>query len=138
MFRRIHLRLISSIAILAVLLNALVPVVSQALASTRQGGWIEVCSSQGFVRLWQAAADATVAASDSSSSDEAPQGLHGSACLYCVTHAGSFGLVTGVAFAGVPALPRSSTLLVVDAVSIHPAAVWLIPAVRAPPLSFIA
>ncbi len=132
MFHRLHLRLISSIAIVAVLLNALVPVVSQALASTRQGGWIEVCSSQGFVRLWQAVADEAVAASDTSS-DDAPQTLHGNACLYCVTHAGSFGLAPGVVVAGVPTLPPSSTPPGVDSVSPPRVAVWLIPAVRAPP-----
>lgn len=70
------------IACLAMLLNALTPSLSHALAASGRGGWIEVCSAAGKQYV---AAPAVPSPADTS--------LHQLAhCPFCLTHAGSFAL----------------------------------------------
>ena len=133
-----HRRIFSTwIAILAVLLNALVPTVSLAFepdptpGSAVSGGWIEMCTSQGssWVKL---DTDGQISAQTSQRPEGAPAATHNGHCPYCLTHAASFGLPP----ASVALLPvwltvtdllPQSTPLVVDTRG------WRVPAARAPP-----
>lgn len=70
------------IACLAMLLNALTPSLSHALAASGRGGWVEVCSAAGKQYV---AAPAVPSPTDTS--------LHQLAhCPFCLPHAGSFAL----------------------------------------------
>jgi hypothetical protein len=128
--------LFSWIAILAILLNALMPAVSQALehARVRNGSsaeWIEVCSTQGtnWVRL---AADGSLIEQTSQKPADAPAATHEGHCLYCVTHAGSFGLLPDQ-FEAVPAWPVTFDLSPPRALIARSPRAWMAPAARAPP-----
>lgn len=129
----------SWIAILAILLNALMPTVSMALHSSRGASvargsdWIEVCSTQGstWVRL---ATDGSLLEQTSRKPAGAPAFGHGGYCLYCLTHAASFGLPPSSVF-GLPVWPLITDLLLQHApIALLPAD-WLAPAARAPPAS---
>lgn len=78
------------IACFAILLAALAPSISQAVANAKQesgSGWAEICSVAGirFVQLVQADGGAA----DEKSGGKAMQMEH---CAFCSTHAGSVGL----------------------------------------------
>ena len=77
-------RLTSWLACFAIVLNALAPAISQALAAHdgRSAGWVEICSAAG-VRM--------VAADDSVPADDATH----AACPFCVPHAGSCAVLPG-------------------------------------------
>ena len=132
-----HRRLFSWIAILAILLNALMPVVSQAVDSSRGkrvtgiNAWIEVCSSQGttWVRL---ASDGSLIEQTSHKPVDAPALSHGEHCLYCLTHAASFGLLPLLAW-GLPVWSRTTELLPRSVLLPQIPVAWLAPAARAPP-----
>jgi len=76
------------IACFAILLAALAPSISQAVANAKQesgSGWAEICSVAG-IRFVQVDAGAT---DDGKSAGKAMQMEH---CAFCSTHAGSVGL----------------------------------------------
>jgi len=137
MLARPRRALSSWIAILAVLLNALMPTVSVALENARSpltarsSNWTEVCSTQGtiWVRL---AADGSLIEQTSQRPADAPASLHVEHCPYCLTHAASFGLPPAPAWA-VPVWPRTARLLPHSALLAQPPVAWLAPAARAPP-----
>lgn len=76
------------IAILAILFNALAPIVSHARASAATAGaQVEVCTAAGMAMV-------AMATSAGDQPDPGPDhGMKGmNHCAYCATHAGSFGL----------------------------------------------
>jgi len=134
---RIHRRLISSIAILAVLLNALVPSLSQAFAAShrssqdRAGGWVEICASNGAVWILQAP-DGRVLEQTSTRPDDVPGPLH-EACAYCLTHAGSFGLLPVAGLPGVSDQAVGAAPFFFFSTFSDDEPGWIRPAPRAPP-----
>jgi len=72
------------LALFAVLLNALAPTVSHALAASRPAIPVDVCSVDGGAPFAAAAALLM--------QDEQHAGMGALACGYCVAHAGSHGL----------------------------------------------
>ncbi|KAB0332310.1 hypothetical protein NC77_10550 [Janthinobacterium lividum] len=117
------------IACFAILLAALAPSISQAVANAKQesgSGWAEICSVAG-IRFVQVDNDG---AADEKSGGKAMQMEH---CAFCSTHAGSVGL------------PPASTvlpLLVASGTAIFPALyyqspsplfIWSTAQSRAPP-----
>ena len=117
------------IACFAILLAALAPSISQAVANAKQesgSGWAEICSVAGirFVQVDDGAAD-------EKSAGKAMQMEH---CAFCATHAGSVGLPPS------PVLP----LPVISGTAIFPALyyqspsplfIWSTAQSRAPPVS---
>lgn len=102
------------IACFAILLAALAPSISQAVANAKQesgSGWAEICSVAGirFVQVDDGAADGK-------SGGKAMQMEH---CAFCSTHAGSVGLPPAS-----PVLP----LLVASDTAIFPALYYQSPA----------
>ncbi|WP_102295618.1 DUF2946 domain-containing protein [Janthinobacterium sp. AD80] len=82
-------RLAAWIACFAILLAALAPSISQAVANAKQqsgSGWAEICSVAG-IRFVQVVEDGTT--EDGKSAGKAMQMEH---CAFCSTHAGSAGL----------------------------------------------
>ncbi len=132
-------KLFSWIAILAILLNTLMPMVSQALeiarnqSGTSQSDWTEVCSVTGPVWVRQSP-DGQYLDRVSSKPPDAPASAHDIHCAYCATHAASYGLPP-VATPAVPAWSDTTSLLVQYHTNLTPrATAWLAPAVRAPPV----
>ncbi|MGF6118815.1 hypothetical protein ABIE30_003528 [Janthinobacterium lividum] len=117
------------IACFAILLAALAPSISQAVANAKQesgSGWAEICSLAG-IRFVQVDNDG---AADEKSGGKAMQMEH---CAFCSTHAGSVGLPPAS-----PVLP----LLVASGTAIFPALyyqspsplfIWSTAQSRAPP-----
>jgi hypothetical protein len=117
------------IACFAILLAALAPSISQAVANAKQesgSGWAEICSVAG-IRFVQVDNDGAAA---EKSSGKAMQMEH---CAFCSTHAGSVGLPPAS-----PVLP----LLVASGTAIFPALyyqspsplfIWSTAQSRAPP-----
>jgi hypothetical protein len=102
------------IACFAILLAALAPSISQAVANAKQesgSGWAEICSVAG-IRFVQVDAGAV----DEKSAGKAMQMEH---CAFCSTHAGSVGLPPAS-----PVLP----LLVASGTAIFPALYYQSPA----------
>jgi hypothetical protein len=103
------------IACFAILLAALAPSISQAVANAKQesgSGWAEICSVAG-IRFVQLADDG---AADGKSGGKAMQMEH---CAFCSTHAGSVGLPPTS-----PMLPQ----LVASGTAIFPALYYQSPA----------
>lgn len=126
------------IAIAAILLNALMPAVSQALAwqahSTQAGQtrWSELCGAQGSTWVLLDAQGQVLAQSAQRPAD-APAAGHGEHCPYCLTHAGSFGLPAATPPIW-PAAMAAAEHAGHDAGAPRLPAVWLAPAARAPPV----
>lgn len=127
-----------SLALLAVLANALAPAVSQARQAGRADGrggseWVEICSATGSKWLRLDAAGRILEEATSRPAD-APAATHGAACGYCLPHAGSFALpvadptlcwgdaAAGSDWSSVPTLGER-----------RPTPVWSWPALRGPP-----
>ncbi|WP_251373313.1 DUF2946 domain-containing protein [Janthinobacterium sp. JC611] len=103
------------IACFAILLAALAPSISRAVANAKQesgSGWAEICSVAG-IRFVQVDDDG---AADGKSGGKAMQMEH---CAFCSTHAGSVGLPPAS-----PVLP----LLVASGTAIFPALYYRSPA----------
>ena len=126
----------SWIAILAILLNALMPVVSQALPTGEiraDSTWSELCASDGS-RWIRTDAQGHVLEQVTVKPANAPEGLpHFTKCQYCLTHSASFALPPPTpAWAGL--IGGSGTFIPSDGSSLPALQVsWAIPAVRAPP-----
>ncbi|MFZ6754562.1 DUF2946 domain-containing protein [Undibacterium sp. Dicai25W] len=121
--------MISWIAALAILLNGLMPLISQALDNAANGNraaleWREVCSTTGS--KW-------ISSSRDAKPVDLPSLFHAKYCDYCFTHAASFGLP-----------PVSDFSFLAPSFSFHHhsqsnqqfllIAAWFSPAVRAPPV----
>jgi len=131
-------RVITSwIAILAILLNALMPTVSMAMESSRgksiasSNDWIEVCTTQGSIWVHLDSLGRLIEQSDKKPAD-APASLHAEHCPYCLTHAASFGLPPQSVMVLAVWPPVADLLPQVD-LQVHKRLVWLMPAARAPP-----
>eukprot|EP01133_Synstelium_polycarpum_P018852 gene18852-22552_t len=116
------------IACFAILLAALAPSISQAVANAKQesgSGWAEICSVAG-IRFVQVAAGAT---DDGKSAGKAMQMEH---CAFCSTHAGSVGLPPSP----IMPLPVASGTAIFPALyyqSPAPLFIWSTAQSRAPP-----
>ena len=118
------------IACFAILLAALAPSISQAVANAKQesgSGWAEICSVAGirFVQVLQA----DDGAADEKSGGKAMQMEH---CAFCSTHAGSAGLPPSP----VLPLPVASGTAIFPALyyqSPSPLFIWSTAQSRAPP-----
>lgn len=109
-------RLISAIAIFAILANALVPGISGALAHSVPG---ELCTATGVAQR---------------GADSAPADDHGARahCPYCVPHAGSFGAPPPSQWA-IRAPDAAPALARFEARAPAPQAAWRVAQPRAPP-----
>ena len=118
------------IACFAILLAALAPSISRAVANAKQesgSGWAEICSVAGirFVQVLQA----DDGAADEKSGGKAMQMEH---CAFCSTHAGSVGLPPSP----VLPLPVASGTAIFPALyyqSPSPLFIWSTAQSRAPP-----
>ena len=123
-FVRIHRRFTTWLAMLALVMSALAPTVSQAVVmSSDRGDWLEVCTTTGV--MWVKAD--TAEAEDGT----LPMVGHDQGCDAC-THSvtGAPPMLTAIA---VPALWLSSEQPQVRASSAHPAVPWASVQSRAPP-----
>lgn len=124
-FRRVTRRLATWIAVLAVLMAALAPAISHALASDGSSAWIEVCTAQGS-RWLQADAER--------GEDSTPgTGQTLKHCPYCNLHPN----VLGIPPTPVMALPASESATAVPRAFLaapHTLPVWTSAQPRAPPL----
>jgi hypothetical protein len=125
------------LAILAILLNALMPTVSlafdtaDAVSTSAEGEWVEMCSASGSAWLLLDANGQLLARST-----QKPEGAlassHEGHCPYCLTHAASFGLAPTSATQAM-AWPVLADRLAQPAAPRQKQQTWLTPAARAPP-----
>jgi hypothetical protein len=113
------------LALFAVLLNALAPTVSHALAASRPAISVDVCSVDGGAPF---AAAAALLMQD----DHGAMGLAGD-CGYCLTHAGSHGLPPPVHSLFVPVLGAEPRPFLYHHAP-RPLAIWLAAVPRGPPV----
>ncbi|WP_230492367.1 MULTISPECIES: DUF2946 domain-containing protein [unclassified Janthinobacterium] len=116
------------IACFAILLAALAPSISQAVANAKQesgSGWAEICSVAGirFVQL-DAAGD------DGKSAGKAMQMEH---CAFCSTHAGSVGLPPTSPVLPLPVASGTAIFPALYYQSPSPLFIWSTAQSRAPP-----
>lgn len=119
------------VACFAVLLNALAPGISQALAASGDNGawrFAEICSVTGSKLAAAAPADAP--------SDEPASGSHFEHCPFCLPHAGSVGLLSSLAAPDLAPAPEPSRLAALPA-GTPPGQLgaWTQAQPRAPPLA---
>ncbi|MBA5604227.1 DUF2946 domain-containing protein [Duganella sp. FT3S] len=116
------------IACLAILMAALAPAISQAVAAQEvaNAGWTEVCSSTG-ARMVKMAPDQNPA-----STSPAEHGFHFKHCAFCCTHAGAPGLPPSAGFI-VPILNDRLALPSLYYQSPRPLFIWAAAHSRAPP-----
>ncbi|HZV98720.1 MAG TPA: DUF2946 domain-containing protein [Methylophilaceae bacterium] len=113
-----HARLVSWIAIAAILFSALAPSISHAFAikNVPQTLWQELCTAQGTKLIKPTAADGQ---------QQAPVqnqlGIHFEHCPYCFSHAGSVGVMPATAwlFSLIKTGGQSAALYAVPAVAFH-------------------
>ncbi|MFC0348875.1 DUF2946 domain-containing protein [Undibacterium danionis] len=142
---QIHQRLFSWIAILAILLNSLMPLISQAVelqtgnsfkpsssfVAADGANWQELCSANGSVWI-KLDANGNILEKTKEKPAGAPSTIHLEHCAYCLTHAGSFALaVTDLVYAF--AQSELDQFTAVDFTPDLPQSFWISPAVRAPP-----
>jgi hypothetical protein len=94
MFKRSQQRIISLIALVAVLFASLAPTISHALEVQKgnQTLWQEVCSAQGIKVIPNTFTAVSNQASKKNNSQPNKVGMHFEHCPYCFSHAGSVGL----------------------------------------------
>ncbi|WP_402720297.1 DUF2946 domain-containing protein [Janthinobacterium rivuli] len=120
------------IACFAILLAALAPSISQAVANAKQesgSGWAEICSVAGirFVQLVQADDDGPA---DGKSGGKAMQMEH---CAFCSTHAGSVGLPPTSPVLPLPVASGTAIFPALYYQSPSPLFIWSTAQSRAPP-----
>ncbi|TFW33875.1 DUF2946 domain-containing protein [Massilia horti] len=114
------------LACFAILAASLMPTVSRALAAAGDAAFAaEICSASG-TRV-----ESPILASHHDSGPD-QHGLQLDHCGYCLTHAGSFGLLPIFATI-VPALPDAPAGAQLLPQTFHPIQGWTIPQSRAPP-----
>jgi hypothetical protein len=121
---RVHRRLTSWIAALAILLASLAPALSHALASATGSNWIEICTTQGSNWI--------------QTSDDGSEGAPASAhvldhCPYCSLHAPTLGLPPASDLAQQP-LRLSQEVPLAFLSAPHTLHAWVSAQPRAPPL----
>ena len=90
-FLRIRRRFAAWLAILAMLVGALAPAITQARVAVSEGNdWLEICSVSGMV--WVKAA--TGETSDQKPGQGAPTSASSQHCPWCTLHGGSVGLLS--------------------------------------------
>lgn len=117
------------IACFAILLAALAPSISQAVANAKQesgSGWAEICSVAG-IRFVQVDDDG---AANGQSGGKAMQMEH---CAFCATHAGSVGLPPTCPALLLPAASGTAILPALYYQSPAPLFIWSTAQSRAPP-----
>jgi DUF2946 family protein len=130
LFRRNRF-LVSWLACMAIVLNALAPAISHAMASVQgqPAPWTEICSVSGtkFAPL-----DFNLAVDGKKDRDTQPMSSM-QHCPYCLTHAGSVGMLTDIGFE-LAKHDLSYSLPELFYQSPHPLFVWAASSPRAPPL----
>jgi hypothetical protein len=117
------------IACFAILLAALAPSISQAVANAKQesgSGWAEICSVAG-IRFVQVDDDG---AADGKSGGKAMQMEH---CAFCSTHAGSVGLPPTSPVVPLPVASGTAIFPALYYQSPSPLFIWSTAQSRAPP-----
>lgn len=116
------------IACFAILLAALAPSISHAIAAGKDAGagWIEVCSATGS-KLVQVGGEHNPAPSE-----PAEEGLHFEHCPFCLTHGGLVGLPPSAGFT-LPAVSGTQPLPSLYYQSPRPLFIWAAAQSRAPP-----
>ena len=123
-------RLAAWIACFAILLAALAPSISQAVANAKQqsgSGWAEICSVAG-IRFVQVVEDGTT--EDGKSAGKAMQMEH---CAFCSTHAGSVGLPPTSPVLPLPVAMGTAIFPALYYQSPAPLFIWSTAQSRAPP-----
>lgn len=123
-------RLAAWIACFAILLAALAPSISQAVANAKQqsgSGWAEICSVAG-IRFVQVVEDGTT--EDGKSAGKAMQMEH---CAFCSTHAGSVGLPPTSPVLPLPVASGTAIFPALYYQSPAPLFIWSTAQSRAPP-----
>ena len=118
------------IACFAILLAALAPSISQAVANAKQqsgSGWAEICSVAG-IRFVQVVEDGTT--EDGKSAGKAMQMEH---CAFCSTHAGSVGLPPTSPVLPLPVAMGTAIFPALYYQSPAPLFIWSTAQSRAPP-----
>ena len=118
------------IACFAILLAALAPSISQAVANAKQesgSGWAEICSVAG-IRFVQVVEDGTT--EDGKSAGKAMQMEH---CAFCSTHAGSAGLPPTSPVLPLPVAMGTAIFPALYYQSPAPLFIWSTAQSRAPP-----
>jgi hypothetical protein len=135
LFRR-NRRLISWLASMAIVLNALAPAVSHAMASIQgqSAPWMEICSVSGtkFVPMAfdLSPSHATDQADSSKTGDSQPMSMQH--CPYCLAQAGNMAVLTDYGFE-LAQTDLSYSLPALFYQSHHPLFVWAASSPRAPP-----
>ena len=123
-FVRIHRRFTAWLAMLALVMSALAPTVSQAVVmSSERGDWLEVCTTTGV--MWVKA--------DSAAADDGtmPMAGHEQGCYICThTVTGAPPVLTGIT---APVMGQPSLRFDSLASSAHTAVPWAAAQSRAPP-----
>ncbi len=124
-FSRIHRRFTTGLALLAMVMSALAPTVSQAVVmSSDRGDWLEVCTTTGV--MW-VKADATA-----NHDEPVPLAGHEQGCDVCThTVTGAPPVLSGIA---TPVMGQPSARPQTLVASAHPAVLWAPAQSRAPPL----
>ncbi|HAT29329.1 MAG TPA: DUF2946 domain-containing protein [Janthinobacterium sp.] len=119
------------IACFAILLAALAPSISHAIAAGKNAGsgWIEICSAAGSKFV---SADQTLNSASSTSSAPAEKSLHFDHCPFCSTHGGPSAPPPAVALS-VPAVSGKAILPSLYYQAPRPLHVWASAQSRAPP-----
>jgi hypothetical protein len=140
--RRLHRSLaISWIAILALLLNSMMPLAAQAMESLTRGSgaqasnWVEVCGTQKSSWLRVDAAGQVlerVEQPPANTPTNTPAAAHMAKCAYCLTHDVELGLVCASPLPLIASTFRSRFTAFYHSPDLRQLA-WLVPAVRAPP-----
>ena len=128
LFSRVHRRITSWLALLAMVLGALAPTVAQAVvASSDRSDWIEVCSVSGMV--WVKADTGERAGVEHDG--PAPMGDAAQHCAWCTLHGGAAGLPAADPVPGLPA--RLTDLPPAFYLAPMAASVWMPAHSRGPP-----
>ena len=115
------------LASFAILLAALAPAISHAVAAVQGGAsWVEVCTATGPALVKVAGEQAPAAP------EQDGQGMHMEDCPFCLSHAGSFGLAPA-AEAALPASLGTDPAPALFYQSPRPLFAWAAAQARAPP-----
>lgn len=128
-FFRLHRRFSAWLAMLALVLGALAPTVTQAMvAGGDRAGWLEICSVSGIA--WVKADTGEVR--DQQPDGRAPVGGGlGQHCVWCTLHGGAAGLPAGDMVFGLP--DRLTDLPPAFYLAPMAASVWMSAHPRGPP-----
>lgn len=125
----------AGIACLAILLNALAPTLSHALAANQvrsdSGSWNQICwADSHHASALQASTDASAISADDSTHHSPTPGIQH--CPFCSLHAGQFALPAPTALIALPPAPASAAAPNPQWAAHHPF-LWTSAHPRAPP-----